>query len=281
MSYQILAIAVLAVGLASALLTWVVLQGLTRFEILDRPNERSSHAVPTPRGGGLGLMFALLSGWIVFAGWMKSAPTGFTIVVLASVALAVVSWLDDLRGLSAGLRLFVQGLAVTAGIYAIADGGAVFQGLLPPLLDAMAAALLWLWFVNLFNFMDGIDGISGCEAISIAIGLALLAAAFAIPWLGRAGQAAWLLALFLPAMLAAAPARRCVKRTDASGRPMCSASYSATAARLIANRSFVRRPRTSSAAWRTPFAISAACQRPWSSTTCARRSRRWTGSSPS
>ena len=55
----------------------------------------------------------------------------------------------------------------------------MFQGLLPPLLDRLAAGLVWLWFVNLFNFMDGIDGITGVEAASIGLGLFLVALVFA------------------------------------------------------------------------------------------------------
>ena len=75
------------------------------------------------------------------------------------------------------------------------DGvGLVFQGLLPPLLDRLAAGLLWLWFVNLFNFMDGIDGIAGVEAGSLGIGLVLVGAVAAWPGANLA----------LPALLAAA-----------------------------------------------------------------------------
>jgi UDP-N-acetylmuramyl pentapeptide phosphotransferase/UDP-N-acetylglucosamine-1-phosphate transferase len=54
-------------------------------------------------------------------------------------------------------------------------GGTVFQGLLPPALDTVAAALLWVWFVNLFNFMDGIDGIAGSEATAIGLGIVVVA----------------------------------------------------------------------------------------------------------
>jgi UDP-N-acetylmuramyl pentapeptide phosphotransferase/UDP-N-acetylglucosamine-1-phosphate transferase len=86
----------------------------------------------------------------------------------------VVSWLDDLKGPLVALRLAVQALAVGLGIAAMDGAGPVFQGLLPPLLDRLAAGLLWLWFVNLFNFMDGIDGIVGVEAGSLGIGLVLV-----------------------------------------------------------------------------------------------------------
>ncbi|MCH9013611.1 MAG: hypothetical protein IIA68_11235 [Proteobacteria bacterium] len=62
-------------------------------------------------------------------------------------------------------RLAVQALGVGIGIAALADAGPVFQGLLPSLLDRLAAGLLWLWFVNLFTFMDGIDGIAGSRRV--------------------------------------------------------------------------------------------------------------------
>ena len=108
--------------------------------------------------------------------------------------LAVISWVDDLKRLPAGLRLAVRAAAVGLGLAGMEGAGLVFQGLLPPLVDRIAAAVLWLWFVNLFNFMDGIDGISGVEAISLALGLVL------VGWLAR--WPAPMLAL--PALLAAA-----------------------------------------------------------------------------
>jgi UDP-N-acetylmuramyl pentapeptide phosphotransferase/UDP-N-acetylglucosamine-1-phosphate transferase len=91
------------------------------------------------------------------------------------VLLAMVSWRDDLGHVPARWRLLAQILAVAAGL-AVLDGDPVFQGLLPPWLDLVAAALAWIWFVNLTNFMDGIDGITGVEAASIGIGLALVGA---------------------------------------------------------------------------------------------------------
>ena len=86
-----------------------------------------------------------------------------------------MSWLDDRFGLSPGTRLVVQALCVAGGLAALPGGGAVFQGLLPPWLDLIVSGIAWLWFVNLFNFMDGIDGIAGSEAVAIGGGVALLA----------------------------------------------------------------------------------------------------------
>ncbi len=100
---------------------------------------------------------------------------GVWLAVAGAVLLAAVSWIDDLKRLTVTLRLAVQAGAVILGLIAMDGAGPVFQGLLPPLLDRIAAGLLWLWFINLFNFMDGIDGISGVEAICIVLGLVLIA----------------------------------------------------------------------------------------------------------
>src|SRR6266852_9200091 len=91
------------------------------------------------------------------------------------VLLAAISWIDDLRGLSPAMRLLTQLGTVGLGMIALMPAGPVFQGWLPAGLDALAAGLLWLWFINLFNFMDGIDGLAGSEAAAIAIGLVLFA----------------------------------------------------------------------------------------------------------
>ncbi len=194
MSWTILAVACAVVAVLSWVATWAVLRSLIRFKAYDRPNPRSSHDLPKPRGGGLALLPVLLIAWIAATGWLGAAPPGFWVVIAAAAVLAVVSWFDDLRSLPVVPRLAVQALAVGFGVAAMDGAGPVFQGLLPPLLDRLAAALLWLWFVNLFNFMDGIDGIAGVEAVSLGIGLVLVGAVLAWPGIQVA----------LPALLAAA-----------------------------------------------------------------------------
>jgi UDP-N-acetylmuramyl pentapeptide phosphotransferase/UDP-N-acetylglucosamine-1-phosphate transferase len=170
-------------------LSWLatrhVLRLLEHRAILDRPNARSSHDRPTPRGGGLAIMAVLLPSWMLLApaGADDTHPLA---VALGAALLAFLSWRDDVGGLPAALRLAVQALIVAGGLFAL-PAGAVFQGLLPHPLDRALAGLLWLWFVNLFNFMDGIDGIAGSEAAMIAIGVALVA--LAAPVAGVAGLA--------------------------------------------------------------------------------------------
>ena len=83
-------------------------------------------------------------------------------------------------------QMAVQALGVGIGIAALADAGPDFQGVLPPLLDRLAAGLRCLWFVNLITFMHGIDRIDGVEAGSLGIGLVLVGAVAA--WRGRGGD---------------------------------------------------------------------------------------------
>ncbi len=188
-----------AVFALSAVCTGLMLRWLRGRAILDHPNARSSHAVPTPRGGGVAVILAILAGWL--AAQIRWPEDGFYPLLAAALGLAVLSWLDDLRGLPAWLRLVGQAIAVLVAMPWLGFGGDVFQGLLPPVPALILSALVWLWFLNLFNFMDGIDGISAVEAGSVGLGLALVSGITAhgamgpLPGLavaaGAAGFAVW------------------------------------------------------------------------------------------
>lgn len=174
----------------SWLFTGRVLAYLRRKAILDHPNDRSSHSIPTPRGGGWGVMLTLLPVWTLIA-MTADHPLRALPILAGTVALMAVSWMDDRRGLGPAPRFLAQIAAVVAGLSALPGDGLVFQGLLPFWVDRLVAAVGWLWFVNLFNFMDGIDGLAGSEAASIGAGLALVAALGALdPALALYGLAA-------------------------------------------------------------------------------------------
>jgi UDP-N-acetylmuramyl pentapeptide phosphotransferase/UDP-N-acetylglucosamine-1-phosphate transferase len=162
-------------GLVAGLGTFVLIPLLRRGALLDRPNERSSHATPTPRGGGIAVLAAILLAWLALVR-VGLLPNASLWVLIGAVLLAFVSWLDDLRGLPPPARLIAQLAAVTLAFLTQMTAGPVFQGWLPHWLDALATALLWIWFINLFNFMDGIDGLAGSEAAAIGLGLLLFAA---------------------------------------------------------------------------------------------------------
>jgi len=168
------ALIIAAVAVATFVATGALLPFLRARAILDHPNERSSHDTPTPKGGGLALMTGVLAAWVAVGLYLESGT--FLTWALPGVALllAGLSWIDDLRALPVVIRFAVQIAAVTAILLLRPMPEAFFQGLLPPLMDTFVAGLLWVWFINLFNFMDGIDGITGIETIIIGVGVALI-----------------------------------------------------------------------------------------------------------
>src|SRR5665213_1836395 len=166
-------IALVALG-GSLYLTAAAMRWLKRRAILDRPGARSLHSAPIPRGGGLALVPTVGLCWIVLAALGVAPPQSAAIAVVA-LALALLSFIDDLRSLPVILRLLGHVAAVILGISLLPADAPIFQGWLPPLLDRVATAAIWVWFVNLYNFMDGIDGIAGVETASLGIGVTLVA----------------------------------------------------------------------------------------------------------
>jgi UDP-N-acetylmuramyl pentapeptide phosphotransferase/UDP-N-acetylglucosamine-1-phosphate transferase len=160
---------------ASWIGTGAVLAWLEQRRIVDVPNQRSSHSRPIPRGGGIGLLLGILPALILYA-MMSGEPRPWLFLVAGALGLALVSWIDDLGHIAARWRLLAQAAAVALGLHAIGDAP-VFQGLLPRWLDLALSGIAWVWFVNLTNFMDGIDGITGVEAVAIGLGIAVLGAA--------------------------------------------------------------------------------------------------------
>lgn len=155
-------------------MTGWVLQKLQRRRILDRPTARSSHAAPTPRGGGLAITAVAGSVWLAIALATGADFPSYGLLLLW-LGLAAVSFLDDVRGLAVLPRLAAQILAVAVGLSLLPQEVRVLQGLVPFWPDRILAALIWLWFVNLYNFMDGIDGLAAVETASLGIGVAAIA----------------------------------------------------------------------------------------------------------
>jgi UDP-N-acetylmuramyl pentapeptide phosphotransferase/UDP-N-acetylglucosamine-1-phosphate transferase len=156
-------------------LTGVVLRALARRGVLDRPTARSSHTRATPRGGGLAVLAGAVP-CLALAALATGAAGRLGPAALGLGLVAAISFYDDLRNASAGLRLGAQALGVALGLASLPEGALVFQGLVPLWPDRLAAGFVWLWFVNLYNFMDGIDGITSVETIVLGLGLALVAA---------------------------------------------------------------------------------------------------------
>jgi len=159
---------------------------LLRSGIVDHPNKRSSHEVPTARGGGV-VILAVIGSGSMWLGWhMESQVTYY--LALLSLLLTLVSWVDDVKGLSAKLRL---GCHVAAGVCgALAIGAASLQmdfggGLSwqPPAMLGFSLAVFYLvGFTNAFNFMDGIDGLAAGQAALTAASAGLLSGLATHSW---------------------------------------------------------------------------------------------------
>lgn len=137
---------------------------LRRLQIVDQPNERSNHQQPVPRGGGIAVIFTLIS-FLMVAGASSH-------LLWAAFGLMVIGFTDDLYRISIRYRLPVQIGAVLLALLPLE--GLVFQGLLPLFADRLLAGLLLFGFLNLYNFMDGIDGITGMQTAMIGLGLSVL-----------------------------------------------------------------------------------------------------------
>lgn len=152
-------------------LSKIVLRHLTERRILDVPTERSSHANPTPRGGGWAVMLTVLPALAALAAAFGRMAEVAPILAGAAVLMGI-SWMDDRRARSATLRLSIQAACVLVGLTSLPSDALVWQGLLPWWADRALTAFAWLWFTNLYNFMDGIDGLAGSETVLIGAGIA-------------------------------------------------------------------------------------------------------------
>ncbi|MCA1714611.1 MAG: glycosyltransferase family 4 protein [Gammaproteobacteria bacterium] len=156
--------------------TWWARRYALRRQLLDQPGERRSHAIATPRGGGLSIVVAGLVALVWLALREPSQTIFLGTVGIGLVLVAGIGWRDDHRPLSPWVRLGVHVLAATLLAVAIhQDSG--------NLLPALAAFGLALVLVNIWNFMDGIDGLAASQALIAAIGYALI---------GGPGEATWL-----------------------------------------------------------------------------------------
>ncbi len=166
---------VAATGFLSGLGTRALIPVLRRSDMLDRPNDRSSHLIPTPRGGGIAVIGTVLLAWlgVSAAGWVTLAVVP---VSVAAGLLAAVCWIDDLYDLSPLVRLSAQAATVAVGLLALPETENTASGWLGATEYFTALGLLWVWWVNVYNFMDGIDGIAGSEAAAIGGGLLLVSA---------------------------------------------------------------------------------------------------------
>jgi len=173
----------LAFATALAMVSAMVVVAMISAGVMDRPNARKAHSRPTPKGGGVGVVVAFMLGISVlygFAEFARLADPYFRGVILASAAIAVVSFLDDLRDWPFGVKLAAQVLAgltaVGSGLY-VASLNMPYSGPTPLGWLGPAATLAWILFAtNAMNFIDGLDGLAAGTALVASCFLAGIAA---------------------------------------------------------------------------------------------------------
>lgn len=169
--------------------TWLAIRYAVRRNLLDQPGERRSHAMATPRGGGIAIVAAVLLGIVWLAVRQPEHALPLALCALGLALVAGIGWVDDHAALPAWPRLLVQALAASMVAWAIHQTTAVMP-------DAVFAFVLVMVMVNVWNFMDGIDGLAASQAAIAAAGLALVLGTGPWAWLGAGLFAA--IAGFLP-----------------------------------------------------------------------------------
>lgn len=165
-------------ALMSALITWTSRPLLQRYA-LARPNARSSHRIPTPQGAGIAVVAATLvvaSAWAAFAN-VAIPPT----LAVATVVIALVGFADDIISLPVLVRLVLQAACVGAIVFMVPDDARIVPSL-PLMLERGLILLAGIWFVNLVNFMDGLDLMTVAEVVPVTAALLLLGLLGELSW---------------------------------------------------------------------------------------------------
>ncbi|HZK72490.1 MAG TPA: glycosyl transferase [Clostridia bacterium] len=171
------AAAALVAFVVAATVAWLVARNASRLRLVDVPNERSSHQSLTPRGGGVGIVAGVAAGILVLTFTVIPLARDLAALLGGAAAMALLGAIDDRRSIPARYRLVVQ--AAVAVVVVILLGGVGRLPLPPPLdlpLGLLAAPLAVLWLVtvtNFYNFMDGIDGLAGGQAVASCAGVVI------------------------------------------------------------------------------------------------------------
>jgi UDP-N-acetylmuramyl pentapeptide phosphotransferase/UDP-N-acetylglucosamine-1-phosphate transferase len=172
---------IVAAALSAALILFLL--PILRRHTLAQPNARSSHRTPTPQGGGIAVIAAtiVVTAGASVLGEMSSAAVDEILIVLAAGAfIAVVGGIDDLRPMPVVPRLILQALAIAVAIAAVPTDLRMVP-LVPWWAERLCVLIALLWFVNLVNFMDGIDWMTVAEVLPLSAGVVLLGRLAAMP----------------------------------------------------------------------------------------------------
>lgn len=157
--------------LLSFLLTYFIKNYYIKHSILEEINLRSSHTVPTPHGGGIAIAITWFVG-LIYLYIINQIDTNLFYALMVGMIISVVGFFDDIYELSAKFRLLLQSAVAICGIVSIGGLDSLEFGLFSissPIITNIFAFLLIVWFINLYNFLDGINGYAGSEAVFLSI----------------------------------------------------------------------------------------------------------------
>ena len=157
--------------LFSLLLTYLVKEYSIKKSLVDIPNDRSSHSVPTPHGGGIAIAITWFVG-ISYLYYVKDINSSLYYALMVGIIISVVSYFDDLFELSPKIRLFTQALVAILGLYFLGGYSTLDLFLVSienQIVTNTFAFFMIVWFINLYNFLDGIDGYAGSEAVFLSL----------------------------------------------------------------------------------------------------------------
>jgi UDP-N-acetylmuramyl pentapeptide phosphotransferase/UDP-N-acetylglucosamine-1-phosphate transferase len=206
-SVILLALEWISFAVATAVVAWLA-TAIIRPWLIRRatvyPNARSSHLLPTPQGGGVAVVVVTLVAAFAALAYSDTLPHQLTThaaaVALGALALMIIGLIDDIRSLPIIPRLAVQALAVGAIVATLPPDMRVMPGHFSVPVERGLVFFGGIWFVNLYNFMDGVDMMSVTETVAIAFGVLLLALLGLVPaWIG------WVAAALIGAMVGFAP----------------------------------------------------------------------------
>jgi UDP-N-acetylmuramyl pentapeptide phosphotransferase/UDP-N-acetylglucosamine-1-phosphate transferase len=173
------ALLAITTALLTLTLTWAYLVSMRARKHLEPPSARGMHGAPVVTGAGAVIVAVTIG---MSATWsLHGLASGHALLLAAAACLAAMSWSDDRKGgVPPVVRLLGHALAV-ALLLATMGEGQRFLPAIPAVAERVLLGLAWVWFINLFNFMDGIDGLAGTETIAIAAGYILVAGALQEP----------------------------------------------------------------------------------------------------
>jgi Fuc2NAc and GlcNAc transferase len=161
----------IALFLLSFILTYFIKEHAIKNSLVAAITERSSHTVPTPHGGGIAIAISWFIG-LSYLFFTNEIDTSLYYTLMVGIIISVVSYVDDLFELSAKIRLITQTLVAVSGLYFL--GGfesfnLFFFSINNPIITNIFAFFMIVWFINLYNFLDGIDGYAGSESLFLGL----------------------------------------------------------------------------------------------------------------